>query len=136
MNNYEKLYWLTRLEGIQHFSITMVIVGSIFIAARFIYKGIEYWSEDEKAPSLPWYNHAAFWPIYILSIASLIFVPTQKEAIIIFAGGKTIDFIEQDSSITKIPAQTTSIISMFMEKQIMSLQDEIEEKKNDKNDSK
>ena len=129
MDSYEKLYWLTRLHVIENFSFTVVIIGSTFIVCRFIYNGITYYLEDEDAPSLKWYRHAFFWPVYIGCIASLIFIPTQKEAIVIFAGGKTMDFIEQDSSITKIPAQTTSIISMFMEKEMLELRKEIDDTK-------
>lgn len=136
MNNYEKIYWLTRLDGIENFSIAMIVIGSSFILIRLVYIAIEYSMIGEPAPSLKWYNHLLFWTIYVTSIASLIFIPTQKEAILIFAGGKTINFIEQDSSITKIPSQTTSIISMFMENEIQSLKKELEDNKNDKHESK
>ena len=84
---------------------------------------------EEECASLKWYKHLFFWPIYLSSILGLVFIPTQNEAIVIFAGGKTIDFIEADSSIQKIPHQTTEIISKFMENEILKMNDELENKK-------
>jgi hypothetical protein len=78
---------------------------------------------------LKWHKHLFFWPIYITAILGLVFVPTQKEAVVIFAGGKTIDFIEADSSIQKIPHQTTEMISKFMENEILEMNKELERNK-------
>lgn len=50
-----------------------------------------------------------------------VFVPTKNEAIVIIAGGKTLDFIKQDSSLNKIPSQTTAIISQFLQNEIDTL---------------
>lgn len=48
----------------------------------------------------------------------LIFLPTRNEVIAIYAGGKTLDFAQQDSSLAKIPAQTTEVISNYLDKMI------------------
>jgi hypothetical protein len=134
MNNYEKIYWLTRLENIETFFTVILTVGSIFIAGRAVMRFIIA-IEGEDFKPLKWYKHLIFWPIYVSSILGLVLVPTQKEAIIIFAGGKTIDFIQSDSSIQKIPHQTTEIISKFMENEILEMNKEIEEKKEDNDKS-
>ena len=128
MNNYEKIYWLTRLDVIENFCTTLVVVGSIFIAARAVYQFIMHVEGDDN-PALKWYKHLFFWPIYIAAILGLVFIPTQKEAVVIFAGGKTIDFIESDSSIQKIPHQTTEMISKFMENEILEMDKELEKNK-------
>jgi len=128
MNNYEKIYWLTRLDNLETLFTTLVVIGSMFILVRAVYKFIMHVEGDEY-PSLKWYNHLFFWPIYISAILGLVLIPNQKEAVIIFAGGKTIDFIQSDSSIQKIPHQTTEIISKFMENEILEMNKEIEQKK-------
>jgi hypothetical protein len=128
MNNYEKIYWLTRLDNFESFFITLVSIGSTFIVIRTIYRLDRLFMEEECA-SLKWYTHLFFWSIYISSILGILFIPTKEEAVIIFAGGKTIDFIEADSSIQKIPHQTTEIISKFMEKEILEINKELENKK-------
>lgn len=53
-----------------------------------------------------------------------VFLPTQKEAIMIIAGGKTMDFIQKDTSVRKIPHQTTEFISEYLDKQIKELSKE------------
>jgi len=128
MNNYEKIYWLTRLDAIEDFVLTMMILGTVAIVGRMLYRAFTY-LEGDKAEPIRWYTHLWFWSLYLSSIAAFIFVPTQKEAVIIFAGGKTIDFIEADSSIQKIPHQTTLLISNFMDKQIQSIETEIQKEK-------
>ena len=60
---------------------------------------------------------------FFLGTLVSIFLPTQKEAVFIVAGGKTINFIQADTSIRKIPEQTTSIISTFLDKKIKELND-------------
>ena len=136
MNNYEKIYWLTRLDVIKNFSITMVAILSAFIAARFCYRWYVKLEDEAFPPSLSWYTHLSFWPFYIGCIASLIFIPTQKEAVIIFAGGKTMDFIQADSSIQMIPAQTTKIMSDFMQKTINDLESDIQKQETEKSPEK
>jgi hypothetical protein len=129
MNNYEKIYWLTRLDVIENFCTALVVIGSIFIGARAVYKFIHLIDNNDLESSLSWYKHLFFWPIYISAILGLVLIPTQKEAVIIFAGGKTINFIEADSSIQKIPHQTTEMISKFMENEILEMNKELENKK-------
>jgi hypothetical protein len=59
--------------------------------------------------------------IFIISVFGSVFIPNKNEAIIIIAGAKTIDFIQKDESINKIPSQTTLLISKFLEDNINKL---------------
>ena len=47
-----------------------------------------------------------------------LFIPSKNDVIFIIAGGKTIDFIKSDTSINKIPAQTTKLITDYLQEQI------------------
>jgi hypothetical protein len=129
MNNYQKLYWLTRLDSINGFLTWGLLVFSIIIIASILYGWIadDYLMNKEQKEKLK--NDLKLsvkirnYCIYFLIIFSLIktFLPSQKEAIFIIAGGKTIDFIEQDSSVQKIPSQATEIITRYFDKEIEEL---------------
>lgn len=131
MNNYAKIYWLTRLDGINSFFIGMAIISILLIIGIIIgvlmSKDFDEFHHDETLKSriklrekfMSKIKYLVF--TFFLGILVSIFLPTQKEAIIIIAGGKTIDFVQQDTSISKIPEQTTLLISSFFDKQIKEL---------------
>jgi hypothetical protein len=130
MSNYEKIYWLTRLDAIGKFCGIIVIIGSVLMGGRAVYKWFTFMEDDDlKLKPLKWHIYLFFWSIYISATLGLVFIPTQQEAVVIFAGGKTIDFIEADSSIKNIPHQTTELISKFMENEILEMNKQLESKK-------
>lgn len=63
------------------------------------------------------------WVGFLISFPIALLIPTKGEIIFISAGGKTIDFIKSDSSINKIPSQSTKLITDFMQDQIEKMKD-------------
>ena len=63
-------------------------------------------------------------PLIIIAACIRLFLPTKNEMIMIYAGGKAMDFVQQDSSINKIPAQSTKIISDYLDKTIEDLKED------------
>lgn len=132
MSPYSKLYWLTRLDSIHALFTTFAIVLAVAGIAIIIYAVIssdfdQFYDEDEltKRRNERRKITSKFWIVFVGSalfgiLASL--TPTKNEAIFIVAGGKTIDWVQQDSSINKIPSQTTLIISDFLEKKIKEIE--------------
>ena len=124
MNNYYKIYWLTRLDSIQGLFVGCMVLSIIAIIAYFI-AGIEVWGEDGKK-EYEWkygiYKNASIVLIFISGIL-LTFIPSKNEAILIYAGGKTLDFVQQDTSLAKIPNQATVIISEYLDKSIKELKE-------------
>lgn len=128
MSNYSKLYWLTRLDNIQSLFIAFVIISIILIIVYNAGYGIidEYQEEKTKkkkdmfVKKYSWLCKA-FIPLLLASMIVLTFLPSKKDMIIIYAGGKTMDYIQSDTSLSKIPYQTTSIISEYLDKQLKEL---------------
>lgn len=131
MNNYEKIYWITRLDSINNTFLFVAIMCSFIIVTIFIAIPVmkdfdEFYYGDELKARLAIRDKLKSqlkWLLLTLSISTIIttFVPTKNEAMIIIAGGKTMDFIQQDSSINKVPEQTTLLISKFLEQKINEL---------------
>lgn len=133
MSNTASLYWLTRLDHIQSFLIAITIISSIAFVSIIIgcamhadmddYSWNKDKEQDREKSRAKWKGFLK--PLgFIAGLFSLVlvFLPTRDEAIFIVAGGKTIDFIQQDSSINKIPSQTTKAISVFLDNQIKELE--------------
>lgn len=122
MNNYLGLYLLTRLDGLNNlFTILIVISGTLFIASLIARFGAQY-DKDEYGIKIGSSGIKIFLPILIVSSLLLVSTPTKNEAIFIVAGGKTINFIQNDTSICKLPAQTAAIISNYLDKQIKEIE--------------
>jgi hypothetical protein len=48
-------------------------------------------------------------------------VPSQKDALLILAGGKTIEYIKADKSLQKIPFKTTELVAGILDKELNKL---------------
>jgi regulator of protease activity HflC (stomatin/prohibitin superfamily) len=118
MNNYQQLYWLTRLDSIQSLCITILIFVGLFILIVHIVAAVEAeWTEHETIKKWRTLANKGFY-FLIPAILLLTFLPSKDEVIFIYAGGKTMDFIQEDSSINKIPAQTTKLITDYLDNKI------------------
>ncbi len=141
MSNTANLYWLTRIDsintliGIMAF-ILLLVSGGIYLACwvgtdfdQFHKNEIEQRKAIRKK-----YRNKTRWLIplgmflFIISVLS----PSKNEVIFIVAGSKTLDFIQSDTSLNKIPAQTTAIISQFLNNQIKELEGKDKSKENKK----
>ncbi len=128
MSNYSKMYWLTRLDCINGLFIWLIIVSAltiiIFIIAKPVCISDVYEEEKIKINQLfkkrQWIIKLSV-PVLIISVIGITFLPTKNDIIYIYAGGKTMGFIQSDTSINKLPAQTTKIISDYLDKNIKEL---------------
>jgi len=112
MSIYFKLYLLTLLDGVINFCIVLSILTFISIIIVLVWAGMEkndaQYSRNEGDPnkkvrkllnSIKW-----LLPLALFLIFLSIVIPNKNEAIFIIAGGKTINWIESDTSICKIPS--------------------------------
>jgi hypothetical protein len=121
METTTQLYWLTRLDGISIAFVVICIASFIGLLFSFIFYTSEVTSSygvDEKLVTnlKKWLNKCSI--IFTISLMFALFIPSKNDVIFIIAGGKTIDFIKSDTSINKIPAQTTKLITDYLQEQI------------------
>lgn len=127
MDNYNLIYWLTRLDSLNGLLGIIFGVSTLYLVATLIYKTIqeEFWDDDQKAKynkAIKSWRRAAFISIIICSLG-LTFIPTRNEAILIIAGGKTIDYMQQDTSLSKISHQIPAMVSEYLDKQIKDIRE-------------
>lgn len=115
METTTQLYWLTRLDSISMIFSIIAILGFFILIGIIMFSisdDIDY--EDKSVIK----RMRIFFITFIISLLGVILIPTKDEVVFIIAGGKTIDFIKNDTSINKIPSQTTKLITDYLEEQI------------------
>lgn len=130
MTNQSSLYWLTRLDPILNMSSVLIAVSSValIIFCIIIYGMIpdmyNYTKERKKElfKSKRGIRNAMI-TVLLISILIQLFLPSRNEAIFIVAGGKTLDYVQSDTSLSKIPYQATTIISQYLDNQLKQIKD-------------
>lgn len=119
MSNIALIYWLTRLSSISDFFLTLGIISAAIISLGLIGYSVALidWPSDEdeikyKQKRKKFFNK--LW-VPILFFVLYILTPNTKEAMLIIAGGKTLDYVQSDTSLQKIPYKATELILKKME---------------------
>lgn len=126
MNNYSKIYWLTRLDYINSLFIILLISSILALFVYYLVKVMDCLDEKDRQEYKANYGKiktGAFYT-YIISILIVVFIPTKNDMIMIYAGGKTMNYVQSDTSLKKIPYQTTQIISEYLDKSIKEIKDD------------
>lgn len=119
MSNIALIYWLTRLSSISDFFLTLGVISAAIISLGLIGYSVALmdWPSDEdeieyKQKRKKFFNK--LW-VPILFFVLYILTPNTKEAMLIIAGGKTMDYVQSDTSLQKIPYKATELILKKME---------------------
>lgn len=110
MNYTSLFYWLTVADNAKDFFITFIviftIISTISTVAYLICGNEDH--EDGQAMSRKW----MWWsyPFMILFWALYVFTPSKKDALLIVAGGQTLNFLTTDSSARKIPHELSDFV--------------------------
>ena len=126
MTNYSKLYWLTRLDNIQGLLFILVFLSTAIYIIYQITKTTECYDKEDRLEFKKEYGkyaNVSFFTSVICGII-LVFMPSKTDMIIIYAGGKTMDYVQSDTSLAKIPYQTTAIITEYLDKSLKEIKNE------------
>lgn len=113
------IYWLTRLSSISDLFFGLGMLSSIFIfvgVLAYTFMIMDFPSDEDeieyKQKRKKFFNK--IW-VPILFFVLNILTPNTKEAMLIIAGGKTMDYVQSDTSLQKIPYKATELILKKME---------------------
>lgn len=121
METTTQLYWLTRLDSIQFLFGVLAVLGFLIFMGIIIFTVSDDIDYKDK---ITLKQLKIFAVSFGISLLGSILIPSKDEVVFIVAGGKTIDFIKNDSSINKLPGQTTKYISEILQKEINKLDKE------------
>ena len=112
MSYTELFYWLTVADNAKTFFGTFAIFFTIvFIITQFT--RIIY--QIDNVPDESFFNRCNKWtwystPFMLLFLSLWIFTPNKRDALLIIAGGQTIDFLTTDESAKQIPHELSDFV--------------------------
>lgn len=110
-----EIYWISRLDYINSLFIALsVIFGSITVVGFFTHLMCEDGDKGtDKLVLKRFYQRALLF--FIPSILTVVFIPTSKEAYMIWGVGGTIDYIKSNETIQKLPDKTVQCLDKFID---------------------
>lgn len=120
-----EIYWITRLDGINTFLFVLVTLGVIALALFII--GLwakeylkpyidEYVDDDEYVVACMMTKFSK--PFVIAGVVAtllLIFIPTTKEALLIYGVGGAIDYVQSNETIKKLPDKAVEALDKYLD---------------------
>jgi hypothetical protein len=107
--NYTKLfYWLTVADNAKTLFVTFIwifTIISVLATCAYFIKG-EIGDTQEMPRKWMWWSY----PFMILFWSLYIFTPSKKDALLIVAGGQTLNFLTTDSTSKQIPHELSSFV--------------------------
>lgn len=112
MTNTFFIYLLTRLTAISDtFTLAAILSGAVFfISSVLAFANLNEFGDDDSDYLTIKRFAKRFGVVFFISLPLAILTPTTSDAIAIYAGGKTLDWVEQDSSIQQIPGKASELI--------------------------
>lgn len=113
-----EIYWISRLDYINSLVVALSIIFGVIAAmglfAYFAYEDDDKDKNDEyKKIYRKIYRRSLM--IFIPSIIIVIFIPTTKQAYMIWGVGGTIDYIRSNETIQKLPDKTIQCLDKFID---------------------
>ena len=110
MNYTELFYWLTVADNARDmFRVGLVIFTAVAIIStivNIICRGNDEDDSAVQARKWMWWSY----PFMFLFWSLFIFTPSKKDALLIVAGGQTMNFLTTDKSAKQIPHELSSFI--------------------------
>ena len=107
-----ELYWLTRLEYIQNFLVIVMSVSGIALFISFIMWLMANYVEEAKL-MLKWV--VGTFTTLVISSLIFVFVPSTKEAVLIWGVGSTIDYIQENETAKQLPDKCINALNDWVE---------------------
>lgn len=107
-----EIYWITRLDGIQGFFVICTFLA--IVASAFLFFNILVLNdEDEKTKSQKWLKVIlCSLPFFVLP---LIFIPSTKDALLIYGLGGSLDYIKGNDTAKKLPEKVVMALDRYLE---------------------
>ena len=119
-----EIYWITRCDDISCLLTTVsVVCGILSGIALFIMCIVASEEEDDTTKACIKFTKFTL-PAFLLSMLINVFVPTTKDAMLIFGVGSTIDYIRSNETIQGIPDKCINALDAWVES--LNKEDKIE----------
>lgn len=115
-----EIYWITRFDSIYCLGIAMFWTSLIIFAILWIasiatddYTGKDCCTEKQKRKLRKGANYSIV--TFIIGLILWVFIPTQKEALLIYGVGGTIDYIKQNPTAKQLPNKCVNALDKWVD---------------------
>lgn len=109
-----EIYWISRLDYICNlFIVLSIIFGTIVVAGGFTLV-LSDRSDNDSPTMLKIVKRSIL--ILGFSLLGIIFLPSTKQAYMIWGLGGTIDYIKSNETVQKLPDKTIQCLDKFLDK--------------------
>ena len=108
MNWYKLFYWLTVADNAKTMFVTFTVIFTLIsgVATIAYFANMDDVDEQKMSRKWMWWSY----PFMILFWSLYIFTPNKKDALLIVAGGGTMEFLTTDSTVKQIPHELSSFV--------------------------
>jgi hypothetical protein len=107
-----ELYWITRFDGFLT-AVILMLVACLVLAIIFIAGYFDSYDEDTKKANLK--RSITFGSIGIFLLIAQIFIPTTKQALVIYGVGGTIDYIKSNETAKQLPDKVVMALDKYLD---------------------
>lgn len=108
------IYWITRLDGIVITSWILFAISISFVLIGIIEAYLIDLLDDEVKERTK-VLFKVFTPIAIITLLLTLFVPTTKEAIVIYGGGKILNYVESNEKLQNMPDKVVELTDEYID---------------------
>lgn len=107
-----ELYWITRFDGLLT-AVVLILVAFLILAIIFIAGYFESYDGDTKRANLK--RSITFGSIGLFLLIAQAFIPTTKQALIIYGVGGTIDYVKSNETAKQLPDKVVIALDKYLE---------------------
>jgi len=107
-----EIYWLTRFDSINGFSIALFIIG---IVVCFVVLCFHLFCDEEEAKEATRKALKFYGIPFLLGILGVIFVPTTKEAMLIYGLGGIVDYAKGNEKVKQLPDKAVDALERYLD---------------------
>lgn len=108
-----EIYWITRLDTVQGFCIAILVIGvaCIFISCLRTVTSTEDITEPSVTNKFKWVGII----LTVIFLPLVMFVPSSRDAMLIFGIGPTIDYIQNNETAKQLPDKCINALDNWVE---------------------
>lgn len=113
----KEIYWLQVIGNIGDCSVTALVVTIIALTILTIgYCAFEVYDDDDRkkqAAIVKWLRRSAVG--IAISVVGVVFIPNDKELMVIYGIGGTIDYIKSNDKAKELPDKVVDALTKYLE---------------------
>ena len=117
------IYWITRFDALNVIFIIALVISTLILVVTIIVWLTNYDEEDleKKARKVI----KMFIIPFIIGLFGIIFIPTTKEALLIYGVGGTIDYLKSNPTAKQLPDKCIKALDVWVDSWTLEQNDSI-----------